>query len=201
MTTFAELRDLTISLTKRPELVDITESAVRTATLRAHHTDFFRRDLQLAQVPYTVQPEAYYYDFPNVSSTLLRLRTIKNVYSITQSGGHQTEQLEYRESDDLYDRDGNPRRYVYTLIGDTLRCYFDIPTGIAQVYYFQNPVTASIGYNSWIADTYPDDLAGWAAAIVLARSGFLELANNYQEQYVKPLKEQLLSSHLLGSVT
>jgi hypothetical protein len=201
MTTFNELYDLTVDLTKRPELVAITQSAVRTATLRAHHTDFFRRDLQLAPLTYTVQPESYYYDFPNISSSLLRLRTIKNVYSITQVGGHQTEQLEYRESDDLYDRDGNPRRYVYTLIGDTLRCYFDIPTGLTQVYYFQNPNVTAGSYTSWIADTYPDDLAGWAAAVVMARTGFLEMAARYQEDYVKPLKEALLSSHLLGSVS
>ena len=200
MTTFAELRELTIELTKRPELVTLTESAVRTATLRAHHTDFFRKDLTIGQLPYTVSADSYFYDFPAVSDTLVRLRTLKNIYSV-EVGGNQTEQLEYRESDDLYDSDGNPRRYVYTLIGDTLRCYPDLPTGMFHAYYFQNPSVSSTAYSSWIANTYPDDLAGWAAAIVMARTGFLELADLYQEQYVKPLKEQLIASHLLGSVS
>lgn len=201
MTTFAELRDLTMALTRRPELTDLTDSAIRTATLRAHHTDFFRRDLALSPVSYTVQPAAYYYDFPAISTTLPRLRTIKNIYGVQAGTANQVEQLEYRESDDLYDSDGNPRRYVYTLIGDTLRCYFDMPTGLAHAYFFQNPVVTAAGYASWIADTYSDDLAGWAAAIVMARTGFLELAQTYQESYVKPLKEQLISSHLLGSVS
>lgn len=200
MTTFNELYDLTVELTKRPELVAQTQSAIRTATLRAHHIDFFRRDLQMAQLPYAVQPESYYYDFPTISATLQRLRTIKNVYSVTVQG-NQTEQLEYRESDDLFDRDGNPRRYMYTLIGDTLRCYFDLPTSLMQVYYFQNPNVTAGSYSSWIADTYPDDLAGWAAATVMARTGFLEMAARYQEDYVKPLKETLIASHLLGSVS
>jgi hypothetical protein len=201
MTTFNELYDLTVELTKRPELVTLTQSAIRTATLRAHHTDFFRRDLSVTTLPYVVQADAYYYDFPTISTSLTRLRTIKNVYSVTQGTPNQTEQLEYRESDDLFDRDGNPRRYMYTLIGDTLRCYFDIPTGLAQVYFFQNPIITSGTYNSWIADAYADDLAGWAAAIVMSRTGFMEMAARYQEDYVKPLKEQLIASHLLGSVS
>lgn len=200
MTTFAELRELTIELTKRPELVALTESAVRTATLRAHHTDFFRRDLTQTTLNYTALPDVYFYDFPNLTTTLPRLRTMKNVYGVTAEG-HQIEQLEYRESDDLYNSDGNYRRYVYTLIGDTLRVYPDLPTGILHVYYFVNPDVSSAGFTSWIANVYPDDLAGWAAAIVMARTGFLEIAKNYQDTYVKPLQEQLIASHLLATVS
>lgn len=200
MTTFTELRALTIELTKRPELGALTDSAIRTATLRAHHTEFFRNDLTQAQLNYTVQPDVYFYDFQDVSSLLSRLRSFKTVYGITVDG-QQIEELEYREIDDLYDSDGNPRRYVYTLVGDTFRAYPDLPTGIFHVYYFRNPDVSVTSYSSWIANTYPDDLAGWAAAIVLARTGFLELANNYQNTYVAPLKEQLIASHLLGSAS
>lgn len=200
MTTFVELRELTIELTKRPELVALTESAVRTATLRAHHTDFFRRDLIQATMNYTVVADAYFYNFPNLTDTLPRLRTMKNIYGVTMEG-HQIEQLEYRESDDLYNSDGNYRRYVYTLIGDTLRVYPDLPTGILHAYYFQNPDVSSSNYTSWIANTYPDDLAGWAAAIVMARTGFLEMAKTYQDSYVRPLQEQLIASHLLATVS
>ena len=199
MTTIVELRDLTIELTKRPELVSLTESAVRTATLRAHHTDFFRRDLKVANFSYTLTG-CCFYDFPDISTVCERLRTLKNVYTITTTG-LQTEQLDYRESDDLYDADGILRPYIYTLVGDTLRIFPVNATGALSVYYFQNPNVAAGAYSSWIADTYPDDLAGWAAAIVMSRTGFLELADRYQEQYVKPLKQQLIASHLLGVVS
>lgn len=200
MTTFAEMVTLTTSLTRRPELIAQTQAAVRTATLRAHHVDFFRRDLATGNLTYTQVPEAYYYDFPLLSNLLPNLRTVKTVYGVNHQG-HQIEQLEYRDTDDLYDSDGHPRRYMFTLIGDTLRCYFDMPSGQAQVFYFKNPVVTEIGYTSWIADTYPDDLAGWAAAIVLARTGYLEMASRYQEDYVKPLKESLVASHLLATVS
>ena len=45
MTTFAELESLVIEQTRRPEISSVTKAAIRTATLRAHHTDFFPRDL------------------------------------------------------------------------------------------------------------------------------------------------------------
>jgi hypothetical protein len=202
MTTFAELYALTLVHTKRPELQALTESAIRVATLRAHHVDFFRRDLKAQQLIYAVNPTSMFYDFPDISATLLpRLRSIKNVYSMTQDGLHQIEQLEYRETDDLYNADGEPRRYIYTLIGETLRCFIDMPTGVVDVYYFANPVVTSAGFNSWVARDYPDDLAAWAAAVVFARTGFLDMAGQYQRDYITPFKEQLIASHLLGSVS
>lgn len=202
MTTFAELYALTLTHTKRPELPALTESAVRIATLRAHHVDFFRRDLRTQQLTYAVNPTAMFYDFPDISNVLLpRLRSIKNIYTLTADGQHKIEELGYRETDDLYDSDGEPRRYVYTLVGDTLRCYFDMPTGLAEVYYFANPVLTSASFRSWIADEYPDDLAAWAAAIVFSRTGFLEMAATYQRDYITPFKEMLIASHLLGTVS
>lgn len=201
MTTFSEIYQATVEQTKRPELVAMTEAAIRIATLRAHHVDFFPRDLRMQQLVYAVNPTQMYYDFPNISTTLLpRLRSIKNVYTLTADGQHQIEELEYRETNDLYDSDGAPRRYMYTLIGDTLRCFFDMPTGLMEAYFFANPIVSKASYASWIADEYIDDLAAWAAGIVMARTGFLELAQNYERDYVRPFKETLISSHLLAAV-
>lgn len=201
MTTFAELYALTVVHTQRPELVALTESAVRTATLRAHHTDFFRKDLKAAALDYTISVSVPFQDFPDVSASLLpRLRSIKDIYGMSVDGLHKVEQLEYRETDDLYDADGCARHHTYTLLGDTLRCYFCAPTGKAEVYFFANPVVTSGSYSSWIADEYPDDLAAWAAAIVMSRTGFLDMAASYQRDFIKPFKESLIASHLLATV-
>lgn len=202
MTTFAELYDLTQTILRRPELQAQVESAIRTATLRAHHVDFFRRDLRVVDHGYPIDPVARFYDFQDISVSLLpRLRTIKNVYSMSPDGVYQTEQLEYRESDDLYDTDGMPRRIMYTLIGDTLRCFFALPTGRMNIYYFANPQVQAVNYRSWIADEYPEELAYWAAGISFARAGFLDLAQTIQRDHIMPFKELLIASHLLATVS
>lgn len=200
MTTFAELQTLVEEQTRRPEIPKITQAAIKTATLRAHHVDFFPRDLTEGPLTYT-SSSVVFQDFPMINTLLAHMRAMKIVVGVDSTTFAPVEELEYREIDDLYDSDGNRRPSIYTLVGDTLRCYFQQQTGRCNVYYFRNPDTAQGTYSSWIADMYPDDLAAWAAAIVFARSGFLEMAKNHQDVYVKPFKELLIASHLLGNVS
>jgi hypothetical protein len=200
MTTFAEMEALVVGQTRRPEVPTITQAAIRTATLRAHHIDFFKRDLAIGTLSYTPSSSAIYYDLPSISATLPRLRALQLVQSLESVYHQPTEELEYRELQDLYDSDNHLRPSIYTLVGDTLRIYPQSVTGSLATYFYQNPVTTTVGYNSWIANDYPDELAMWAAAIVFARTGFAEMASDFQKTHIQPFKEMLLSSHLLGSV-
>lgn len=201
MTTFADMETLVLAQTKRPDISDITAAAIRTATLRAHHVDFFPRDLSEGVLSYTPSSTAIYYPFSNVSTLLPRARSIKFVQCVDTATGVPVEDLEYREIDDLYDSDGNRRLSTYTLIGDSLRIFPQRATGSATAFYYRNPNVNGLEYSSWIADAYPDELSQWAAAIVFARTGFTEMANDFQRTYVQPFREMLIDSHLLGNVS
>lgn len=201
MTTFAELETLVVAQTRRPEIPAITKAAIKSATLRAHHTDFFPRDLQSGAVLYTPSTTAVYYDVSNISSTLSRMRALKFLQGLDNATFTPVEKLEFREADDLYDLDGCRRLSMYTLIGDTLRFYPQSATGRLEAFYYQNPVIAELTYTSWIADQYPDEIAMWAAGIVFARTGFAEMARDMQDTHTRPFKEMLIASHLLGNVS
>jgi hypothetical protein len=201
MTTFAELETLVVAQTRRPEIPAITKAAIKSATLRAHHADFFPRDLSITRLNYTPLSTAVLYDFPNIHASLTRLRTIQHIEGIDAVTSTPVENLEYRTADDLYDADGNRRPSVYTLLGATLRLYPLQATGAVNVFFFQNPNVAEADYASWIADTYEEELAMWAAAIVFSRTGFVEMAAQYNETHIKPFKEMLINSHLLGNVS
>jgi hypothetical protein len=199
MTTFAELQALVEEQTRRPEIPAVTKAAIRTATLRAHHTDFFPKDVAVGTLTYT--PDiATFRDFTNISSSFSRLRTLKTVEGLDSVTMAPAEAFEYRELDDVYDADGTRRPSIYNVIGDTLRIYPQLQTGMLQIFYYQNPNTVDANYSSWIANTYPDELAAWAAAIVFARTGFAEMANEFQRNHIQPFKEMLVASHLLGNV-
>lgn len=200
MTTFAELEALVIEQTRRPEVTSITQSAIRTATLRAHHVDFFKRDLAIGLLSYTPSSSAYFYDIANIHSTLLRLRGLQLLQSVDATTSTPVENLEYRDVDDMYDSNGDRRLSVYNMIGNTLRVYPQLSTGVMTAYYFQNPVVSSVGYSSWIANDFPDELAMWAAAIVFARTGFAEMAADFQKNHITPFKESLIASQLFGNV-
>lgn len=201
MTTFAELETLVVGQTRRPEIPAVTKAAIKSATLRAHHADFFPRDLNTTLLTYTPSSTAILYDFPNIHNTLSRLRSLQFLQGIDAATSAPVENLEYRTADDLFDSDNNRRPHVYTLIGATLRIYPTQATGATNAIFFQNPDVTEAGYSSWIADTYEDELAMWAAAIVFARTGFLDMANQYNENHIKPFKEMLVNSHLLGNVS
>lgn len=200
MITFAELESLTVAQTKRPEVPAITQAAIRMAVLRAHHVDFFKRDLAISTLSYAPLSSAQFYDFPTISDTLTRLRSLQSVNCIEIASGATTELLDYREVQDLYDSDNVRRTSLYTLIGDTLRIYPVTATGQLEIFYYQNPKTTEVGFSSWIANEYSDDVAMWAAAIVFARTGFAEMAAEFNKNHVAPFKESLLASQLLGTV-
>lgn len=199
MTTFAELYDLTVEQTRKPELVDITNLAIRTAVLRAHHVDFFPLDLQEGALTYAPST-AIYYDFPTITTTLLRNRALKTIRGLEAVSYLPVENFEWRGVDDLYTSEGVRRTSVYTQIGTTLRVYPALATGRLAAFFYQNPDTASATFSSWIADMYPDQLAMWAAQGVWARTGFREMANATEDLHVKPFREQLINSHILGEV-
>lgn len=201
MTTLADMETLVIEQTKRPDIPAVTGAAIRTATLRAHHVDFFPRDLVSGSVSYTPSSTALYYDIPTLSTLLPRIRALRQLEGVDVATNRPVEVLEYRDSDDLYDGDGNRRLSVYTLIGDTLRVYPQMATGQFSAFYYRNPNTNGLEYSSWIANTYPDELAMWAAAIVFARTGFAEMAAEFQKSHIVPFREMLIDSHLLGNVS
>lgn len=201
MATIASLTTLIVEQTRRPEIPAVTLAALKAAALRAHHTDFFPRDIHTVRLAYPLPAATpVYQDFPNINTLLPGLRNFEAVMGVDPVTSAEVEELEYRDLQDRYQADGTQRTSMYNLLGDTLRCYFQAWTGALDIYYYKNPLFTATDVNSWIADTYPEEIAAWAAGIVFARTGFTEQAQAFQELHVKPFKELLINSHLLGEV-
>lgn len=202
MTTFAEMQTKVNDLTKRPELVALTNLAIRMATTRAHQVDFFSRDqrnILLTYTPYVTNE--LYTDITTIYSTLPQLRTPDFIQILDATSLVPSEVLEYVvDYKYFWDNEGMLKGSVFTMLGETLRFRSLSNTGKAQFYIYQNPVVDSTGYNSWIADMYPDEVAGWAAAIVWSRSGFQEIAKQWLDTVITPFREMLVESHLTSKV-
>lgn len=202
MTTFADMQTQVIANTKRPELVTLTDSAIRMATLRAHQVDFFSRDQGNSQLTYTVPSSGQpYVDIPNIYTTVPQLRTPDFLQSLDTTTLYPSENLEYVvDFKNFWDEYNVLRQSVFTLLGSTLRVNSAANTGKFQFYFYNNPVVTDAGYSSWIADLYKEELAMWAAAIIWMRSGFQEIAASTQRDVILPFKELLVTSHLSSKV-
>lgn len=199
MTTFAELRTLVGLRTGRPDLAAHIDMGIRTATVRAHHTDFFWKDAFRGYVTYTPVSGKSYVDIPNFTSDFPLFRALKTVYCVDIDTDSPVEKLTYRTMGDEYDEEGRLRPSIYVLAGG-LRIYPRVQTGKLELLGYNNPNVGFDTYSSWIADLYKDEIAAWASGIVFARSGALEQAQEIQRMHVVPFKEQLIESHLLGDI-
>lgn len=200
MTTFADLLTLTAEISRRPELVSMTKTAIRAATLRAHLTDFFTRDAWVARLSYVPPNDVSFADITDVYASIPRLRAVKFVQCVAPSNGAPTENLTYRDVDDTYDQNGRLRQNCYTLQGTVLRLYPLMMTGMVDIHCYLLPIVTEAGYSSWIANDFPEEIATWAASIVLHRTGALEQATQMLKTQVGPFKELLIESYQLPTV-
>ena len=201
MTTFAEMQTEVIANTKRPELVALTDSAIKMATLRAHHVDFFPRDVGNSLLTYTVPSgNELWVDVPTIFTTIPTLRTPDWIQGEDATTFVPNENLEYVvDFKNFWDEYNCIRSSVFTLMGDTLRIRCLSPTGRARFFYYKNPIVTSVGYSSWIADMHKEELAKWAAAIVWMRSGFQEIAAQMSGT-ITDFKSLLVESYLSSKV-
>lgn len=200
MTTFAEMTAAVVDITKRPELVALTKLAVRQATLRAHHTDFFPRDRSSAVFTYTAPSDTSFIDIANIYVTAPTLRSPEFLQSEDTLTQVATENLEFVTSyKDFWDEAGVRKQSVFTISGETIRASFASATGRARLWYYKNPVVTDAAYASWIADMHIDELAQWAAGIIWARTGFQEQAAQVQSS-VESFKNDLASSYLMNKI-
>lgn len=202
MTTFADMQAAVIANTKRPELVVLTDNAIRMATLRAHQVDFFPRDQSNVILNYTpIVSGQIYVDYTTLYSIAPLIRTPDFMQSIDPATSLPTENLEYVvDFKNFWNEYNELRSSCFTLLGANLRARSLSNTGKFQLYYYSNPPVDTVGYNSWIADMYKEELAMWAAAIIWMRSGFQEIAGQIQSNQVQPFKELLVTSHLTSKV-
>jgi hypothetical protein len=201
MTTFAEMRTEVIANTRRPELVALTDSAIKMATLRAHHVDFFPRDVGTYPLTYTVPTgNQLFVDIASVNTLIPDLRTLDFMQGYDPITLLANENLEYVvDFKNFWDEYNDLRSSVFTTVGDTLRVRFCEATGKATIYYYKNPDVTVADYSSWIADKHKEEVARWAAAIVWQRSGFQEIAAQMQAA-ILDFKSLLVESYLSSKV-
>lgn len=200
--TFQDMRDLVNAYTKRPELVAITDSAIRLATMRAHQVDFFSRDQRNLLITYTPPTtNELYTDIADIYTSAANLRTPYFIQVEDSTTFLPVENLKFvSDYRDFYDVYNQVQDSIFTLLGTSLRIRAYTSTGRCRFFYYVNPVTTEVDYSSWIADQHSDELALWAAAIVWARSGFQEIAKSMQTDVINPFKDMLVTSYLTSKV-
>lgn len=171
---FTALRNSVYDITNRADLVAETSLAVRAATLKLHHSDFYPRDLAESRVQFLTadyfQSLAYKQLFPDFRAISYIRKVDDNV---------PTKMLDVISPTDIFDSYNIAKEDVCYLAGEVIQ--IRSLTAITEILlgYYKNPPTTEDTYASWVYDLYPDAVIVEAAAQVFRMIGAAEQAQMY----------------------
>lgn len=180
---FTELCDEVVLITKRPDLMTLTQSAVRTAILKTHQKDFFYRDIIETGVEF---PNAEFITSFRPLDIIPRFRKPAYLrewcYDSTASGlgrpGKQFEVIEPGNAKDIY---GFYKADVYYLAGDLLQIRSSTPLTHCLFGAYVLPDVTTSGEISWVTNEYPFVVIHAAARQVFKSIGANEQAQTQDE--------------------
>lgn len=167
--TLEELQQEVILLTSRPDLVDRTLQAVKSATLKMHTREFWRRDL--AEVPVQFDTPAFLQSF-DIYEFIPKFRSLAYVRK------YNGPLFEVIEPESLFNGFGNERVNVCYLAGNILQMKSSDAFTYFQLGYYKHPDVTSEGWDSWIGQEFPYAIIYEAAATIAVSIGYQEIAQS-----------------------
>jgi len=169
--TFAELLTEVYALTKRPDLVDLTTSAVRAATLKLHGSDFFPRDLVETGISFS---SAEYLQQIDYYSLFSNFRALKYIRKTDSTGEEQGPFFEVIVPEQVLDGYGVNKENVCYVAGQVIQIRSAAPVQYILFGYYAYPNVTPALYSSFIAVTQPFAIVYDAAARVFKTIGDTE---------------------------
>lgn len=167
-----ELIQSVYDATKRPDLVAETKLAVKSATLKAHQTDFYPKDILETGIQF--DGSAYVQQI-NMQANFPRYRAMSYFRRYDNSGsGEAKEFFELVSPFDLVDDYGVDKTNVVYSAGLILNIKSAVPMQYALVGFYQNPSISDTTFESWIAVDHPFYIVYEAARLVFKQIGYDE---------------------------
>jgi len=169
--TFTELLNEVYILTKRPDLVDRTSSAVRSATLKLHSSDYFYRDLIEIGISFEVAARLQQIDY---YALLPFYRSLKYIRKTDSQGLEQGVLYDLITPEQVLDGYGINKENVVYVAGQIIQIRSSAPVQYILFGYYTFPSVLPTSFASWIAILQPFAIIYEAAARVFKSIGDTE---------------------------
>lgn len=172
---FAEIRNEVISITKRPDLVPQINSAITSATLKAHQSNFYYKDLLEVAVEFS-EPGPIQNFLPTDIVPRFRKAKYLRRWDGDEATGHPSTFFTNIQIENALDSYGYIKNEVYYLAGNLIqiRGAQDVQRVLFGCY--QHPQVTEAGYNSFIAAEVPYAIIYEACRIIFLSIGLQEQA-------------------------
>lgn len=182
--TFTELLAEVYILTNRADLVDETKSAVKNATLRLHHTDYYAKDIFETGISFASSEYKHSLDIYSLYSNFRAWKYIKRVESASDEYGQLITIIDPIETLDKFGRLRTDVAYIAGRATE-IRCAVEFQYLLTGFYV--TPVITEVGYSSWIADLVPYAIVYEAARRILNSIDEFDKANKMAQSAAEEL--------------
>ena len=158
--------------TNRPDLVEKTSSAIRAATLLAHHSDFYKKDILETGISFDTAAYKQSLD-TDVVPRYRKLKWIRKYDNVSELPGDFLTVIDVPEILDDY---GIERENIAYEAGQNIQISSNTELQYMLMGVYVSPDVTSLNYNSWVADNFPYLIIHDAAAKVFQSIGNLEQA-------------------------
>jgi hypothetical protein len=191
MATFAEICAEVYTLTSRPDLVDQTKAAVRAATLKAHQSDFYYKDLYEVGVSFST---ADYVQSLEYKLLVPRYRALKYIRKTDVNGVDTDRFLQILTPEETVDSYGINKEDIAYVAGQVIQIRSSTELQYAFLGCYVHPDVVEGTYSSWVADEQPFAVVFDAVATVYKMIGFDEQAAMYRQLVLEQFTELRLSN-------
>lgn len=181
------------AITNRPDLVNETYTAIRSATLKAHQSDFYPKDLFEAVIKFDTEEYLQSFDYRSIFQNWRAIKYLRKYDNISGVAGNFIDIITIDQTLDNYSLN---RDNVCYLAGANLQIRSNTKNQYYIIGLYQHPTVTLDGFNSWIALEHPFAIVFDAARILFKMIGYDEQSAAYErltlEQY-QELKSQILA--------
>jgi len=191
MATFSELCSDVYILTNRPDLVAETKLAVRAATLKAHQSDFYPKDLFEVGIFW---PTPDYLQSLDYRLLIPRWRAFK--YLRKYANGAPGNFIKLLTPEQTLDGYSINREDICYVAGEMLEIRSSTADDNMILACYVNPDTSENSFNSWIALDHPYAIVYEAARSIFKQIGFDEQATSIRQEVAE--QYQILKQEVTG---
>lgn len=195
MATLAAMIADVYTLTNRPDLVGETTLAVKAATLKAHQSDYFPKDLFETGIVFNTEDFFQQLDYKSLIPLWRSAKYLRLYDNVGQTAGLEFKLVVPESVIDDYKVDKDD---IYYLAGSTINIRCKISFQYLLLGCYLNPDITDAGYNSWISDEHPYAISFEAARVVFKTIGYDEQSSAYEklvaEQYAELKTSQILAN-------
>lgn len=183
MSVFTELCDEVYTLTNRPDLIAETKMAVKAATLKAHQSDLFYKDIYEAGISFGSSEFIQTLEYRNVIPKYRQLKYIRK----TDLAGTPGNFITVITPTTALDKYGSAKEDVCYAAGEVIQIKSSTLLQYILFGCYVNPDITELGYNSWIALDHPYAIIFEAAATVYKAIGQDDQATTFRNMVVEQL--------------